>query len=101
MLGEQNWLVDVQGQRGSNAARKEAWNVPEHVCSRLPDLEELIGAQARQRLKVSFLSQALSHNDADRHTLGWFKIMIPARSAGVTSHRTTVTYGLKSNMAAE
>lgn len=38
----------MQAQRGRKTPRKQLWEVPGHA-GRLPDLEELIGSQARAR----------------------------------------------------
>lgn len=42
----------LQAQRGRKSPQKHVWDVPGHVSRHLPDLEELIGAQARQRSQV-------------------------------------------------
>ena len=42
----------LQAQRGRKTPQKHVWEVPGHASRRLPDLEELIGAQARERVQV-------------------------------------------------
>ena len=42
----------VQAQRGRKTPKKHVWEVPGHAGRHLPDLEELIGSQARERTQV-------------------------------------------------
>lgn len=42
----------LQAQRGRKTPQKHVWEVPGHASRRLPDLEELIGGQARDRIQV-------------------------------------------------
>lgn len=43
----------LQAQRGRKTPQKHVWEVPGHASRRLPDLEELIGGQARERIQVA------------------------------------------------
>lgn len=46
-----------QAQRGRKTPQKHVWELPGHASRRLPDLEELIGEQARERTQVSSSAQ--------------------------------------------
>ena len=42
----------LQAQRGRKTPQKHLWEMPGHAGRRLPDLEELIGSEARARTQV-------------------------------------------------
>ncbi|KAL0054565.1 hypothetical protein WJX82_011065 [Trebouxia sp. C0006] len=54
----------VKAQRGGKAPKKQLWDVAGHVSQRLPDLEELIGSQARHRVQARQQTQDQATNDS-------------------------------------
>lgn len=67
-------LLTWQVQRGGKAPKKQLWDVAGHVSQRLPDLEELIGSQARHRDQVGLNLSSCN----DWHSSGFVAPMLCA-----------------------